>query len=153
MIHTPCVPKKNEMRTLALMVFLIAGLQAILHVHQVSESGDAYEWVLYALPYWGFLMLSGLIGWAIWTDLYPQTPINLLRDHDFPTHFYVILSFTFLGLSSLYRIGISRYAGTRKVHHGKASLLTIAIKPIASIISFIGSVLGIVSFYLQFLRK
>ena len=140
------------MYTLALMIFLIALFQAGIHVHQVSEY-DKYEWALHATVYWAFFFIAGLIGWTIWTDLYPEIPVDILRDHSLPKRFYVLLSFCFWGLSSFYRIWISRYERTRRAFNYKASTITLLIKPVVSIISFIASVLTIVSFYLQFLRK
>jgi hypothetical protein len=140
------------MYTLALMVFLVAAFQALVHVHRVSEY-DKFEWALHAAVYWAFLIVAGLVGWAIWTDLHPEAPVNILTDHDFPKRFYVVLAFNFWGLSSFYRIWINRYTGTRRAFQRKDSVLTLGIAPVVSIVSFIGSVLGIVSFYLQFLRK
>jgi hypothetical protein len=138
------------MYTLTAIIFLIAVIQAFLHIF---KDDDEVTWMQHGVAYSASAAVAGIIAWAIWSDLYPEVPVDLLKKGSFPKEFNLILALSYWGLSSFYRICMSRHTQPPKTHEGRASLLTAVIKPVASILSFIASVLGIVSFYLQFLRS
>lgn len=128
------------MWTLTLTIITVALFQIASHI-RASDN----PWVR-AATYFLIWFMALVFTNALWADLYPGVP------HVLEKRWFLINALFFWGLSSLYRIWTAIRSGSPHQKTERRSILAFIIKPIASIVSFIASVLGIISFYLEFVR-
>ena len=134
------------MNTVTLLIWVVAVALALLHTLSLLSARPFQRQI--ALLVYGILgLLSFAFSYMILSDIYPDNPIDKHR-----IQFFLIMGCLFLATSSIYRLWRNNRSFSVPRPPNPFGFSTVFLRPVASVIQLVASILGIISFYLQFVR-
>ena len=135
----------NSVNTLTFLIWIIGAGLAILHIVSLLQD-DLWQSLVAFVVYCVLCGVSLGFSFMILSDIYPgATPdMHWLQ-------FFLVMGLAFLATSSIYRLRRKRTFSIPKPPR-MFGVTNVFLEPIASVIQLVASVLGIISFYLQFIR-